>query len=44
MTTLFTESDSGFTGEQRAGSRLDYGLDWSDWLAKAGGDTIVSST
>lgn len=44
MTTLFTESDGGFTGEQRAGSKLDYGLDWSGWLAQAGGDTIVSST
>ncbi len=44
MTTLFTESEGGFTGEGRAGSRLDYGLDWSAWLAKAPGDKIASST
>ena len=44
MTTLFMESDGGFTGEQRAGSKLDYGLDWTAWLAQAGGDTIATST
>lgn len=44
MTTLFTESEGGFTGEQRAGSKLDYGLDWSSVLAQTQGDTIQSST
>lgn len=44
MTTNFMETDGGFTGEQRAGSKLDYGLDWSSWLAKAPGDTIAQST
>jgi len=43
MTTFFMESESGWTAEQRVGSKLDYGLDWSDWLARAPGDTIASS-
>lgn len=44
MPTLFCDSEIGFTAEQRAGSFLDYGLDWSDWIAKVPGDKIVSST
>lgn len=43
MTTLFAQTESGFMAEQAAGSTLDYGLDWSDWLAKAPGDAITSS-
>ena len=44
MTTNFIESEQGWTGDQRAGTKLDYGLDWSDWLARSPGDTIASST
>lgn len=44
MPTPFVQTDIGFTAEQAAGSRLDYGLDWSDWLALAAGDGIQSST
>lgn len=44
MPTLFSQTDSGFVAEQNAGSNLDYGLDWSDFLATAPGDTIASST
>lgn len=43
MPTLFIESETGFSSEQRANTKLDYGLDWSDWVAKAGGDGIASS-
>lgn len=43
MTTLFTKTDIGLTAEQSASSKLDYGLDWSDWLASAPGDKIASS-
>lgn len=45
MTTLFVQSDTGFTAEHRVNSKLDYGLDWSDVLSEVdGGDTINSST
>lgn len=44
MATLFAQTESGFTAEQSAGSNLDYGLDWSDFLATAPGDEIVTST
>lgn len=44
MATLFAQTESGFTAEQSAGSNLDYGLDWSDFLATAPGDVIQSST
>lgn len=44
MPTQFTETETGLTAEQSAGAKLDYGLDWSDWLAKAPGDEIVEST
>lgn len=44
MATLFVQTESGFTAEQSAGSRLDYGLDWTDFLATAPGDEIVTST
>lgn len=45
MTTSFTESlDGGFAAEQRAGSKMDYALDWSAWLAAVAGDTISTST
>ena len=43
MATLFTQSDSGFTAEQRVGTKLDYGLDWSDWIALTDGDVITAS-
>lgn len=44
MTTLFIQSDTGFTAEIRAGAKLDYGLDWSDVLSGVdGGDTISAS-
>lgn len=44
MPTLFAQTESGFTAEQSAGSLLDYGLDWSDFLATAPGDEITTST
>lgn len=44
MRSFFIESDSGFTADHRVGAKLDYGLDWSDWLAKADGDTIQASS
>lgn len=44
MATLFVQTESGFTAEQSAGSLLDYGLDWSDFLATAPGDAIETST
>lgn len=44
MATLFAQTESGFTAEQSAGSNLDYGLDWSDFLATAPGDEIQTST
>lgn len=44
MPTLFAHTESGFTAEQSAGSKLDYGLDWSDFMATAPGDRIVTST
>lgn len=44
MATLFVPTESGFTAEQSAGSRRDYGLDWTDFLATAPGDEIVTST
>lgn len=44
MPTLFSQTDSGFVAEQNAGSNLDYGLDWSDFLATAPGDEIITST
>lgn len=44
MATLFTQTESGFTAEQGAGSVLDYGLDWSEFLASNPDDEIVSST
>lgn len=44
MTTQFVLSDSGFTAEQRVDTRLDYGLDWADFLALSPGDTINGST
>lgn len=44
MATPFIQTESGLTAEQAAGSKLDYGLDWSDWLAKAPGDEIVQSS
>lgn len=43
MATLFVQTESGFTAEQSAGSRLDYGLDWTDFLATTPGDEIASS-
>jgi hypothetical protein len=44
MATPFVRTESGLVAEQSAGSFLDYGLDWSDWLAKAPGDEITEST
>lgn len=44
MPTLFASTDAGFTAEQAAGSLLDYGLDWADFLSTAPGDSIASST
>ena len=45
MTTFFVQSDSGFVAEQNPGSKLDYGLDWSDWQALNNPtDPIDSST
>ncbi len=44
MATFFAQTESGFTAEQSAGSNLDYGLDWSDFLATTQGDVIESST
>lgn len=44
MAILFVQTESGFTAEQSAGSNLDYGLDWSDFLATAPGDEIETST
>lgn len=45
MSILFTKSgDIGFMAEQGAGANLDYGLDWSQFLASAPGDEIVEST
>lgn len=44
MATFFAQTESGFTAEQSAGSNLDYGLDWSDFLATCPGDVIESST
>ena len=42
MPTMFTSSGGqDYMAEQGADARLDYGLDWSDFLA--GGDTIASS-
>lgn len=44
MANLFVQTESGFSAEQNAGSNLDYGLDWSDFLLSAPGDQIESST
>lgn len=44
MATFFAQTESGFTAEQSAGSNLDYGLDWSDFMATCPGDVIESST
>jgi hypothetical protein len=33
----------GLTAEQNSGAKLDYSLDWSDWLSKSPGDVIASS-
>jgi hypothetical protein len=41
--TPFTENENGLYAEQAADAKLDYGLDWSDWLAKAPGDTLSTS-
>lgn len=43
MATPFIQTESGLTAEQASGSKLDYGLDWSDWLEKAPGDVIEQS-
>lgn len=43
MTINFIETEAGLVAEQSAGSKLDYGLDWSDWLARAPDDPISSS-
>lgn len=43
MTTFFQQTEIGFTAEQSPGAYLDYGLDWSDWLANSPGDKITSS-
>lgn len=42
MSTIFSESEVGLMAEARAGSKLDYGIDWSDFLALTDGDTIAS--
>lgn len=44
MATYFVQSDIGFTSELRAGAKLDFGLDWSDWIALTDGDKITSSS
>ena len=43
MPTLFAPTESSFTAEQNVGSTLDYGLDWSDFLASRPGDAIAVS-
>lgn len=44
MTTLFKPTESGFVAEQNAGSTMDYGLDWSDFMATIPGDEILTSS
>lgn len=44
MATMFTSGEVGLMAEARAGSKLDYGLDWSDFLALTDGDTIADAT
>lgn len=43
MATIFTSSEVGLMAEARAGSKLDYGIDWSDFLEMTDGDTIESA-
>lgn len=43
MATPFTEDERGLWAEQSVDARMDYGLDWSDWLALSPGDALQDS-